>query len=178
MSKGEPSVGERVVVKRTNKPRFDGWTPARREVFLIALAQSCNVKQACELVGLSQNSAYTLRKRDPGFRGEWRLAIAESYARHEMMQLERMLLGEAKLREAMVDVEARDALDMLNRFHMHVTDPAPRHRAMALDVDLGDDDPDGSEARASINAKLVKLRAHLAREADRAAQTEPVEGGD
>ena len=173
MTKRNPSLPERMAVARANKAKPKGWRAAQREAFLLHLAQNCNVRRACAEVGMSPNSAYTLRKRDPAFRAGWRAAIAESYARHEMLQLERMLLGEEKVREAIADSTAREALELLSRFNPKVTDPRPRHRALALDEDLPDDDPDGEAALASIEAKLVKLRAYLAREAEGEAARDP-----
>ena len=44
--------------------RKDGWTITRRRKFLNALGETCNVRHACEVAGLSQRSAYDLRQRD------------------------------------------------------------------------------------------------------------------
>jgi len=52
-------------------PRRDGWTPARREHFLDHLADGCNVKRACALVGMSRQKAYALRARDAEFAQAW-----------------------------------------------------------------------------------------------------------
>jgi hypothetical protein len=53
------------------KFRHDGWTPARQQAFIAALAASGNVTAACAHVGMTAVGAYYLR-RQPG---------AESFAR-------------------------------------------------------------------------------------------------
>ena len=47
------------------KPRFDGWTPARQLRFLEFLARTRSVTRAAAAAGMSRESAYRLRKRDP-----------------------------------------------------------------------------------------------------------------
>lgn len=57
--------------------RHDGWTPERQRAFIEALAATGCVAEAARAVGVSENSAYRLR-RDPradGFRLAWTLAL-------------------------------------------------------------------------------------------------------
>ncbi|MGV3555984.1 MAG: hypothetical protein ACO1OD_12095 [Croceibacterium sp.] len=65
----------------TRKPRRDGWTPARLAQFLEHLADGCNVKRACALVGMSRQKAYALRTRDAAFARAWDEAQREAPAR-------------------------------------------------------------------------------------------------
>lgn len=60
----------------TPTQRHDGWTPARQQAFLTALADGHTVESACALVGLSPASAYALRRRPAGaaFALAWRAA--------------------------------------------------------------------------------------------------------
>jgi hypothetical protein len=51
--------------------RRDGWTAERRRRFLEFLAAGLDVSRACAGVGLSRQAAYTLRRREPAFAGEW-----------------------------------------------------------------------------------------------------------
>lgn len=67
-----------------------GWTQGRREQFLDHVAATCNVRAAAEAIGLSQNSVYALRRRDPAFAAQWRMALLAGYDR-----LEEMLLAKA-----------------------------------------------------------------------------------
>ena len=45
--------------------RRDGWTAERQLTFLAALSQSKSVTKAAHAVGMSRESAYRLRTRDP-----------------------------------------------------------------------------------------------------------------
>lgn len=45
--------------------RRDGWTPARQLAFLDALARTRSVTRAAAAAGMSRESAYRFRKRDP-----------------------------------------------------------------------------------------------------------------
>lgn len=53
------------------KPRFDGWTPFARALFLTVLADTGRVSLACEYAQRSRATAYTLRARDPAFAASW-----------------------------------------------------------------------------------------------------------
>lgn len=86
---------EQVLTTGSNRPvqqqRMDkGWTPSRRERFLDHVAATCNVRAATEAVGLSQASVYALRRRDPAFAAQWRMALLAGYDR-----LEEMLVSKA-----------------------------------------------------------------------------------
>lgn len=86
---------EEVLTAGANRPVqrqriTQGWTPSRREQFLDHVAATCNVRAATEAVGLSQASVYALRRRDPAFAEQWRMALLAGYDR-----LEEMLLAKA-----------------------------------------------------------------------------------
>jgi hypothetical protein len=51
--------------------RRDGWTPFARRLFLEALSETGRVGLACEHTGLTRQSAYALRARDPLFSASW-----------------------------------------------------------------------------------------------------------
>lgn len=51
--------------------RHDGWTAFARRAFLQSVVQCGRVKAACERAGLSKQSAYALRARDPLFAAGW-----------------------------------------------------------------------------------------------------------
>lgn len=44
------------------RPRHDGWTPGKQVAFIHALAETACVDEACRRVGMSQQSAYALRR--------------------------------------------------------------------------------------------------------------------
>ena len=55
--------------------RHDGWTPERRMRFLDHLAGGGNVRAACVRVGMSRDTAYRLKRRDPLFARIWDAAL-------------------------------------------------------------------------------------------------------
>ena len=59
------------------KPRFDGWTPARQLAFLDILGCTRSVTRAAATAGMSRESAYRLRNRDPHglFAVAWKRAM-------------------------------------------------------------------------------------------------------
>ena len=74
-------------------PRHDGWTPERKIRFLDCLAEKGNVRRACGRVGLSQQAAYVLRRRDPVFARAWAAALALARASCEQVLAERAIDG-------------------------------------------------------------------------------------
>jgi hypothetical protein len=48
------------------RPRHDGWTAERQIAFIEALAETACVEEACRRVGMSDSSAYSLRRRPKG----------------------------------------------------------------------------------------------------------------
>ena len=63
--------------------RRDGWTPARQLRFLDALTCTRSVTRAARAAGMSRESAYRLRKRDPDglFAAAWDRVLATSAPR-------------------------------------------------------------------------------------------------
>ena len=63
--------------------RRDGWTPARQLRFLDELSRTRSVTRAAAAAGMSRESAYRLRKRDPGglFAAAWDRVLAASAPR-------------------------------------------------------------------------------------------------
>lgn len=142
--------------------REDGWKPERRAKFLDVLAETCNVKMACAAVKMSDVGAYKLRRRDATFRRAWRKALAEGYAKLEVQLLERALIGEAKMRQAVEESDAARAVELLGRYSPRTAEMLYRtHRAEALaeDAAADEDDPDASEEEALVNSIMTKLVA-------------------
>jgi hypothetical protein len=82
--------------------RSDGFTAAKREVFLVALAMSCNVMAAAARANIGCSTAYRLRKQDARFAEQWREALNAGYDRLEAALLRRALtVIEGSLPEAM-----------------------------------------------------------------------------
>jgi len=50
-------------------------TPKKREAFLEALKETCNITKACELSGLPRTSAYEWKADDPEFAADWQKSL-------------------------------------------------------------------------------------------------------
>lgn len=77
------------------KRRKDGWTPERQRAFIGALADTGEVIAAARSVGMSDSSAYTLR-RAPGaesFAAAWEAALAAASGRLIDIAFERAING-------------------------------------------------------------------------------------
>jgi hypothetical protein len=61
------------------RARHDGWTPERQRDFIEALADTLSVAAAAARVGMSENSAFRLRRRagDSGFGAAWAAAMRQ-----------------------------------------------------------------------------------------------------
>ena len=83
---------------QVRQTRKDGWSAQRQAQFLEALEDSFNVAQAARDVGMSVQSAYKLRQRDPGFAQGWAEALERGYAELEMLLLRRSVDAQGKSR--------------------------------------------------------------------------------
>jgi len=75
--------------------RDDGWTAERQIAFIEALAETACVEHACRIVGMSDSSAYKLRRSARGemFRHAWDSALDYALHRLEQAALSRALNG-------------------------------------------------------------------------------------
>lgn len=80
-------IGQGVKTLQRRAVRSDGWSKARRKLFLEELGETCNVQAAARAAGMSSRNAYALKKRDPEFEHLWAEAMAD---------------GAQRLREAMI----------------------------------------------------------------------------
>ena len=80
------------------RPRHDGWTADKQIAFIEALAETACVEEACRRVGMSDSSAYRLRRRSCGwaFRRAWDAALDYALHRLEQAALGRALNGVAR----------------------------------------------------------------------------------
>ena len=89
----DPSAYDWVPVLK--KPRKDGWSPAKQRAFIEALADTGSVVTAAQRVGMSEASAYRLR-RSPGaeaFDRAWSAAIDAAAKKLLDAAFERALVG-------------------------------------------------------------------------------------
>ena len=73
--------------------RHDGWTGERMATFLEILADTGLVTEGCRAAGMSRDSAYSLRTRDPVFAAAWRAAQAKARPQVADGILERSITG-------------------------------------------------------------------------------------
>ena len=64
-----------------------------QQKFINELAESSNVKKACEAAGISQSLVYETRRKDAQFARQWYAALAEGYDTLEMDLLNRLREG-------------------------------------------------------------------------------------
>lgn len=80
---------------RTDTVRADGWTYKRQALFLMTLAESGLVSEACAIAGMSLTSAYKLRQRPEGitFALGWKAAVLLARNRLEDVLLAAAITG-------------------------------------------------------------------------------------
>ena len=77
------------------RARHDGWTPARQQAFIAALAETACVAEATAAVGMTPKSAYRLRARPEAaaFRQAWAVALDFAVQRVAEAAIGRALTG-------------------------------------------------------------------------------------
>jgi len=78
-----------------HRQRHDGWTAERQRAFLIALAETGCISEACRLAGITARSAYRLRAHRLGarFAEAWDAALRYATARLMTLAYERAIRG-------------------------------------------------------------------------------------
>ncbi|NUT00720.1 MAG: hypothetical protein HOP96_07075 [Sphingomonas sp.] len=128
-------------------------TDEKIEVFFTALADTCNVVQSARSAGFSANWAYRKRKSDAGFRAGWARAVAEGYAKLELVLLDRAMNGTIK-RVPSGSGEKR-IREYPNQLAMALL---KRHSDMAASIDDMLSEEEAEEIRERILLKLMKKR--------------------
>jgi hypothetical protein len=125
------------------------WTTAKRQTFLDALADSCNVRQSARAVGMSLPGLYKLRRTDPVFANHWEAALRIGYERLEESLLRQTLIGVNAIEigggapsvpKVLSGDEVKLAMFLLNRYRATMEGeqgrkPSPRRRASSEEVD-------------------------------------------
>jgi hypothetical protein len=92
---GEGRAGKPKKTRDQWAPRKDGWTGAKRRIFLDTLAATLSARRAARAAGMSYSAAFALKRRDPEFASLWRQAVIDGYSTLETMVMERSALGGA-----------------------------------------------------------------------------------
>lgn len=154
---GKFRTGELVLVGR-NKAQLRETSPQsitdeQIETFFSELADTCNVVRSAKAAGFSANWAYRKRKMDAGFRAGWARAVAEGYAKLELVLLDRAMNGTVK-RVPSGGSEKR-IREYPNQLAMALL---KRHSDMAGSIDNMLSEEEAEEVRERILAKLAKKR--------------------
>ena len=131
-----------------------------QRIFINALAETSNVKAACETASISQSLVYKTRREDADFARQWYAALAEGYDNLEMELLSR--LREGRLEDVDEDGNKRK-FDIGTAFRCLIAhrDTVAREKGRAtLDDEIA--------TMRSINAKIDEIR----RREEKAAELE------
>ena len=139
---------------KVRRPRRNEWTRTKERTFFTALAETCNVKLAAEIAGMSVAGAYWRRKRDAAFRAGWAEAIGAAYQRLELVMLDRALNGTEKIVVRKDGSEER-MREYPNQIAMHLL---KMHRDSAMQAIEEPDEADVADVRARLVEKLERLR--------------------
>jgi hypothetical protein len=88
MGEGEAMAGGNRRRVQMRKERKDGFTAAKRQMFLDRLGACCNVTRAAAAAGVSTVTVNYHRRRDPGFARQCEEALALGYETLEAAMLE------------------------------------------------------------------------------------------
>jgi hypothetical protein len=130
------------------------WTKAKEQVFLGALAETCNVTRACKAAGVGVTSAYRRKKENAAFRAAWLGAVAIAYQQLELVLLERAFNGIEKI----VPVRAGEARTMREYSNQLGLTLLKMHRETAADADYEMAPNDLEEMRERLVRKLQRLK--------------------
>lgn len=130
-------------------------TDEQIETFFETLVDTCNVVRSAKAAGFSANWAYRRRKFDAAFRDGWAEALADGYAKLELVLLERAIKGTPKLVRAsggkdrtMREYSPQLAISLLKR-HSELAASVDRERPA---------DDELAEVRERILEKLERMR--------------------
>ena len=154
---GKARAGELVVVGRDKAQLREASpqsiTEEQIETFFSELADTCNVVRSAKAAGFSANWAYRKRKADAGFRAGWARAVAEGYAKLELVLLDRAMNGMVK-RVPSGGTEKR-IREYPNQLAMALL---KRHSETAGAIDNMLSEEEAEEVRERILAKLARKR--------------------
>jgi hypothetical protein len=133
------------------KARHDGWTAARREIFLDHYAENGNAAEAARAAGLSERGVYSLCRRDPEFAAQHAHAFAIS-----RLRLEEMAILFARTGGKAPGAAGETMPDFANFDFDRVLGILNRNRPS-----VGDARPSGPRPRAASEAELIETAMKL-----------------
>jgi hypothetical protein len=135
-------------------PSKRDWNQDKEEIYVNALAETCNFTRAAEAAGVSTSSAWKRRKTNAAFRASCRDAIAAGYQRLELALLDRALNGSEKI------VTRKDGSEERVREYPNAVALTllRLHRETAAEVQNEPESADIEEVRERLFNKLQRLR--------------------
>jgi hypothetical protein len=133
------------------RARHDGWTAARREIFLDHYAENGNAAAACRAAGMDEGAAFRLCRRDPEFAAQY----AESFA-ISRLHLEEQAILFAKTGGKASATSGETAPDLANFDFDRVLSILNRARPS-----VGYARPSGARPRAASEAELIETAVKL-----------------
>ena len=142
---------------QVRKPVPKAFTKRMWDPFFETLAGTANVTMAAKAAKISTQTAYRVRAKNAEFRARWATALAEGYAKLELMLLERAMNGTVKT----VD-KGNGAVDRTHEFPNAIALSLLRlHRES---VGAAENDVPGEpieEIRERVLGKLLKLQKRI-----------------
>ena len=149
--------GKRAQVRRASKRN---WSKAKERTFLSALAETCNVRRACEEAGVSNSQAYRRRKTNAAFRAGWMEALGAAYQKLELVLLERALNGTEKI---VTKVDGRE--ERMREYPNQIALALLRmHRDSAVEAQAEIPADDIEAIRERLVEKLMRLKQRYEQE--------------
>jgi len=147
------------------------WNRRKADHFLLVVAETCNVSEACRRSGLPMTVAYRRRKTDAAFRAAWVEAIAIAYQRLEAVLLDRFFNGTEKL------IIRRDGSEERMREYPNALglQLLKMHRETAMEAESDMPEVDADEIRERIVRKLQRLKK---RDEEKEARASGLRGSD
>ena len=148
-------VGSGRLQRRKASPR--DWTRAKEEIYINALAETCNFTRAAEAAGVSTSSAWRRRKTNAAFRASCREAVTAGYQRLELALLDRALNGSEKI------VTRKDGSEERVREYPNAVALTllRLHRETAAEATNEAEPTDIEEVRERLFNKLQRLRTRI-----------------
>jgi hypothetical protein len=158
-------------VPQMRKASARSWSKRKADHFLLVLAETCNVSEACRRSGLPMTVAYRRRKSDAAFRAAWVEAIAIAYQRLDAALLDRAFNGTERVivrrdgsEERMREYPNQLGLQLLKM-----------HRETAMEAESDMPEEDAAEIRERLVRKLQRLKK---RDEETEARASGLRGGD
>ncbi len=149
-----------------HRQRHDGWTAERQRTFLVVLAETGCISEACRMAGISGRSAYRLRGHPLGkpFAEAWDRALNYATAKLMTIAYDRAICGSVReiWRKGKLVGEVREPSDRLLMFLLTLMAPRRRGQWSVWGQQMGASD----EAAADLAPMLDAL-------ADCAVASEP-----